>query len=62
MGSEILDFSLFIPHIGEPGVLPKLNVCFYIEDTELKCSSFKEGLLWAYRTYVLRQQAVPRQV
>lgn len=58
VGFECLDFSLLVPHLAEPGVLPKLEMCFDIEGTDLKRATLKDVLIWAYRRYVLKQPVV----
>ncbi|MFQ5811876.1 MAG: hypothetical protein ACE5I2_01580 [Anaerolineae bacterium] len=35
VGFEILDFSYFIPHLYEPGVVPQLDMCFDVQMSEL---------------------------
>lgn len=57
VGFECLDFSLLIPHLAEPGVLPKVKMRFDIEGSEIKDATLKDVLIWAYCRYVLRQPA-----
>lgn len=54
VGFEILDFSLLVPHLHEPGVVPAVDWRFQVEDTALTNASLTEVLEWAYRHYVLR--------
>lgn len=58
VGFECLDFSLLIPHLGEPGVVPKLDLRFDVEGTTLTNTTLIEVLHWAYEQYVLRRPAV----
>lgn len=62
VGFEILDFSMFIPHLGESGVLPELDMRFDVEDSELENATLREVLLWAYRRYVLDERFAGRRV
>lgn len=54
VGFEILDFSLLVPHLYEPGVVPAVDWHFRVEGTSLTEASLTEVLEWAYRHYVLR--------
>ena len=58
VGFEHLDFSLLIPHLAEPGVVPKLDLWFDVEGTALMSVTLTEVSYWAYERYVLRQPAV----
>lgn len=58
VGFECLDFSLLIPHLAEPGVVPKLDLRFDVEGTTLVNATLTEVLHWAYERYVLRRSAV----
>jgi len=58
VGFECLDFSLLIPHLAEPGVVPKLDLRFDVEGTTLMNATLAEVLRWAYEWYVLRQPVV----
>ncbi|TEU19051.1 MAG: DUF2283 domain-containing protein [Anaerolineales bacterium] len=64
VGFECLDFSLLIPHLAEPGVVPKLELRFDVEGTTLVNVTLTEVLHWAYERYVLRRPTVaqPQQV
>jgi len=62
VGFECLDFSLFIPHLAEPGVLPKLDMTFDVEGAELRGASLKDVLIWAYRKYVLKQPILEAEI
>lgn len=53
-GFEVLDFSLLVPHLHEPGVVPSVDCRFQVEGTSLTQASLTEVLEWAYRHYVLR--------
>ena len=55
VGFECLDFSLLIPHLAEPGVVPKLDLRFDVEGTTLMNVTLTEVLHWAYERYVLRR-------
>jgi uncharacterized protein YuzE len=55
VGFECLDFSLLIPHLAEPGVVPELEMCFEIEGTEVRDATLQEVLNWAYERYVLQR-------
>ena len=55
VGFECLDFSLLIPHLAEPGVVPELEMCFDIEGTEMRGASLREVLRWAYERHVLQR-------
>jgi uncharacterized protein YuzE len=57
-GFECLDFSLLIPHLAEPGVVPKLDLRFDVEGTTLMNVTLTEVLHWAYERYVLRRTTV----
>ena len=54
VGFEILDFSLLVPHLHEPGVVPAVDWHFQVEGTALTEASLNEVLEWAYHHYVLR--------
>ena len=58
VGFECLDCSLLIPHLAEPGVVPKLELRFDVEGTMLVNVTLTEVLHWAYERYVLRRPAV----
>ena len=58
VGFECLDFSLLIPHLAEPGVVPKLDLRFDVEGTTLMNATLTEVLHWAYERYVLRRPTV----
>lgn len=58
VGFECLDFSLLIPHLAEPGVVPKLDLRFNLEGSKLMNATLTEVLHWAYERYVLRRPAV----
>lgn len=58
VGFECLDFSLLIPHLAEPGVVPELDLRFDVEGTTLMNVTLTEVLHWAYERYVLRRPAV----
>lgn len=58
VGFECLDFSLLIPHLAEPGVVPKLDLRFVVEGTTLMDATLTEVLHWAYEQYVLRRPTV----
>lgn len=58
VGFECLDFSLLIPHLAEPDVVPKLNLRFDVEGTTLMNVTLTEVLHWAYERYVLRRPAM----
>jgi hypothetical protein len=64
VGFECLDFSLLIPHLAEPGVVPKLDLRFDVAGTALMNVTLTEVLHWAYERYVLRRPTVaqPQQV
>ncbi len=55
VGFECLDFSLLIPHLAEPGVVPELEMCFDIEGTEVRGAPLREVLRWAYEWHVLQR-------
>jgi uncharacterized protein YuzE len=55
VGFECLDFSLLIPHLAEPGVVPELEMRFDIEDAEVQDVTLQEVLHWAYERYVLQR-------
>ena len=54
VGFEILDFSLLVPHLYEPGVVPAVDLRFEVEGTSLTNVTLIEVLEWAYRHFVLR--------
>lgn len=54
VGFEILDFSLLVPHLHEPGVVPAVDWRFRVKGTRLTQASLTEVLEWAYRHCVLR--------
>jgi uncharacterized protein YuzE len=58
VGFECLDFSLLIPHLAEPGVIPEIEMRFDLEGSPLKAASLKEVLIWAYQQYVLKRSLV----
>ncbi len=58
VGFECLDFSLLIPHLAEPGVVPQLDLRFDVEGTTLLNVTLTEVLHWAYERYVLRRPTV----
>ncbi len=58
VGFECLDFSLLIPHLAEPGVVPKLDLRFDVEGTTLVNVTLTEVLHWAYERYVLQRPTV----
>jgi len=53
VGFEILDFSYFIPHLYEPGVVPEVKMRFDVQDSDLTNVTLHEVLEWAYRRYIL---------
>lgn len=61
VGFECLDFSLLIPHLAEPGVIPDVRMRFDIEPAGLKDATLKEVLIWTYQRYVLKPLMVPRE-
>lgn len=58
VGFECLDFSLLIPHLAEPGVVPQLDLRFDVEGTRLVKATSTEVLHWAYERYVLQRPTV----
>jgi uncharacterized protein YuzE len=58
VGFECLDFSLLVPHLAEPGVVPELGLRFEVERTTLVNATLTEVLHWAYEQYVLRRPTV----
>jgi uncharacterized protein YuzE len=60
VGFECLDFSLLIPHLAEPGVVPQLDLRFDVEGTKLMMATLTEVLHWAYEWYVLQRNTVTR--
>jgi uncharacterized protein YuzE len=54
VGFEILDFSLLVPHLHEPDVVPTVELRFQVEGTSLTDATLTEVLEWAYRHFVLR--------
>jgi uncharacterized protein YuzE len=58
VGFECLDFSLLIPHLAEPGVVPELDLRFDVEGTTLVNATLTEVLHWAYERYVLQRPTV----
>ncbi|MBC8263259.1 MAG: DUF2283 domain-containing protein [Anaerolineales bacterium] len=61
VGFECLDFSLLVPHLAEPGILPEVRMRFDIQEAGLKNTSLREALIWTYQRYVLRPLMVPRE-
>lgn len=57
VGFECMDFSLLIPHLAEPGVVPESGLHFDVEGTSVHNATLREVFLWAYERYVLRQPA-----
>lgn len=57
VGFEIMDFSLFVPRLREPGAVPAIDMRFEVEGTSLAQATLREVLEWAYRRFVL--QALP---
>jgi len=55
VGFECLDFSLLIPHLAEPGVVPKLDLRFNVEGASLTNATLTDVLHWAYERYVLQR-------
>jgi len=55
VGFESLDFSLLIPHLAEPGVIPELDMRFDVIGAPLREASLREVLTWAYEHYVLKR-------
>lgn len=62
VGFEILDFSMFVPHIGEPDALPELDMRFDVENSSLGDAALRDVLLWAYRRYVLDERVAGKKV
>lgn len=62
VGFEILDFSMFVPHIGEPDALPELDMRFDVENSSLEDAALRDVLLWAYRRYVLDERVAGKKV
>jgi len=63
VGFEWLDFSAYFNAIDEPGVIPELDMTFDVVGTNLRGLVWKEVLRWAYRRYVLEEEApapIPR--
>ena len=58
VGFESIDFSLFVPHIGESGILPRVDILFDIENGGPKGLTLKELLSWAYEQYILKPRAI----
>ncbi len=54
VGFQILQFSLFVPHLHESGVVPDVSYRFDVVDTDLKGLRLKEVIEWAYWRYVLK--------
>lgn len=60
VGFECLDFSLLVPHLAEPGVVPQFDLRFDVEGTSLINATLAEVLHWAYERYVLQRPTVAR--
>lgn len=56
-GFECLDFSLLIPHIEDPNVIPYLPISFDVKEFGLEGISLKSILEWAYQKYILKLEA-----
>jgi len=62
VGFKVLDFSHFVLHVHEPGVVPNLEMRFAIEGTDIKNASLEDVLEWAYRKYILEEQRIDPQL
>jgi len=60
VGFECLDFSLLVPHLAEPGVVPELGMVFDVEGAAVQGETLRDVLHWAYERYVLRRPAAAR--
>jgi len=56
VGSKILDFSHFISHIDEKGVLPKSDFLFDVPELYLKSITLKGLIEKAYVEFVLNRE------
>ena len=62
VGFEILDFSMFVPRLGQPDALPELDMRFDVESSNLEDATLRDVLLWAYRRYILDERFAGRKV
>jgi len=61
VGFEILDFSMFVPHLGEPDALPELDMRFDVENADLENATLRDVLLGAYQRYILDERFAGRK-
>lgn len=62
VGFKILDFSHFISHIDEKGVLPKISMRFDVPELNLKSVSLRELINQAYLKFVLHRKPELRAI
>lgn len=63
VGFEILDFSLFVPHIYDLDALPQIELRFNVDGTEMHSVTLREVLEWAYKNFiVMRLPSVREEV
>ncbi len=56
VGFEVWDFSLMIPQIYNPEIVPGISMKFSMSDQMAPTYTLQEVLEWAYLTFVLRQE------
>lgn len=54
VGFECMDFSILIPHIENPKVVPDFSISFDVKEFGLEGVNLKKILEWAYQRYVLK--------
>ncbi len=62
VGFKVLDFSHFVSHMDEEGVLPQLPMSFDAPELFLKSANLRELLDKAYSEFVLSRKQAPRKV
>lgn len=61
VGFEVLDFSLFVPHIYELDALPPIELRFDVDGTEMRGVTLREVLEWAYKNFIVMQLPFARE-
>ncbi len=61
VGFEVLDFSLFVPHIYELDALPQIELRFNVDGTEMRGVTLREVLEWAYKNFIVTRLPFARE-
>ena len=61
VGFEVLDFSLFVPHIYDLDALPQIELRFDVDGTEIRGMTLREVLEWAYKNFIVMRLPFARE-